>query len=118
MSGYQEFLGIVANYAAIATALVAVTGYGLYRLELRRKRRLLEDYLRERKAAAKREGRKGQHTVLHLMAKLRLSETEVFQASFRSRKVRPVLATDRTTGHARDILFEYDDGSEDDAAPR
>lgn len=120
MDGGFDGLGFLANIAAILTALVAVIGYGVYRWELRRKRLLLEDYLRARKTAAKREGKKGQHTVLHLMAALRLSETEVFQASFHSRKVRPVVARDRETGHARDILFEYAPASEetDGAAPR
>lgn len=100
-------LGGVANIAAILTAVIAVFGYVLYRVERYSKRRKVENYLKHRKEAAASDGKKGQHSVLHLMAQLGLSESEVYQASFGSKHIQPVLTKGALDGMAKDILFEY-----------
>ena len=50
---------------------------------------------------------RGQRTVLHLMSRLRMTESEILDAAFRSNHVCPAVTVDEQ-GRAEDILFEYD----------
>src|ERR1700692_3152954 len=70
------------------------------------KRIQLENYLKAEKAAGRD---KGQRTILHLMARLGLTEAEVLQASFGSKHLVRRLAVDPTTLRADAILLEYVD---------
>ena len=97
-----DVLTVVANLAAILTAIVATIAYGKFLLAQRRRRRALEDYLREDKCM----GDLQRHTVMHLMAHLSMTEAEVLQAGFQSTKVRAVPGTD-DQGRADRIYFEY-----------
>lgn len=101
-------LGIVANIAAILTAAVAASA-GIYLcVDLRNKRRGLENYLRRVKLNAKA-GDKGQRTILHIMARLGLTEAEILHASFRSNCIKRTLAADKETGRADAMLLEHTD---------
>lgn len=97
-----DFLTIVADLAAILTAIVATVAYGKFLLAQRRRRKALEDYLRE----DKRMGDMQRHTVMHLMAHLSMTEVEVLQAGFQSEKVTAVPGTDEQ-GRADCLYFEY-----------
>ncbi|KZM50183.1 hypothetical protein [Labrenzia sp. OB1] len=101
---YNEGLGIVANWAAILTAVVATTAYGRFLYQQIRQRRALENHLRSEMGAGRDSGKR---TVLHLMAALSLTEAEVLSAAFRSRKISPAIITD-TKGRADGLLFVYD----------
>jgi hypothetical protein len=101
---YTQLLAIAAQWAAILTALVAVLAYGRYLNERRKKRRKLEAHL---KAARDRGVDHGQRTVLHLMSRLSMSESDVLDAAFRSKHIRPAVSVDDQTGHAKALLFEY-----------
>lgn len=47
-----------------------------------------------------------QHTIIHLMARLKMSEAEILHAAFKSARIDcPVLESKR--GMATEILFEY-----------
>lgn len=100
---FESTLGIVADCAAVLTAVVAVIGYGRYLLTTCQKRRRLEAYLRNVKIAG--EGQ-GQRTILHLMRHVKLTESEILNAAFSSDRIQPVLAQD-DEGRASAILFEY-----------
>lgn len=102
---YQELLGLAANWAAILTAVVAVWAYGFYHFERCRKRSKLESYL---KAEKEKKVDRGQRTVLHLVAHLNMSESDVLDAAFRSKKVQCVTASDNKDRVAL-ILFEHTD---------
>ena len=91
---YTHVLEITAPWAAILTALVAAGAYVLYRWDIYSKRTELENYLKAEKAAARD---KGQRTILHLMARLGLTESEVLQASFGSKHIVRRIAADPTT---------------------
>ncbi|MGB0626399.1 MAG: hypothetical protein ACPGQ5_07530 [Alphaproteobacteria bacterium] len=106
MDDSSNWLGLLANIAAIVTALVAFAGSAWYVVERRAKRRRLEGYLKAERDAG---NDKGQRYMLHLVARVGLSEQEILQASFRSRHIGRVLTTNKLDGMAKDILFEYRD---------
>ena len=99
----MPWMEILANLSAVATAFVAVGGYGAYRFVRWTKRRKLEDYLSFEKANGPGSG---QRSVIHLMAKLRLTESEILHASFESKRIKCRVVTDQTTGLADQLLFE------------
>lgn len=100
----MTFLAVAANIAAIFTALVAAGAYGRYLLDRRRKRQDLEAYLKRERDA---ENDKGQRSLLHLMARLGLTEAELLQASFRSRLIERRVAANPTTNRAEALLLQY-----------
>ena len=100
---YQVQLGIVANWAAILTAVIATIAYGRFLHAQFSQKNALENYLRTEKETAI-DG--GQRTVLHLMSNLSLTEAEVLSAAFRSKKIHPAVSVDEK-GHADRIMFEY-----------
>jgi hypothetical protein len=106
---YIHVLEITAHWAAILTALVAAGAYVLYRWDIHSKRIQLENYLKAEKAAAGAAGNKGQRSILHLMARLGLSEAELLQASFGSKHIVRRIAADPGTRRADAILLEYVD---------
>ena len=95
-----------ADLAAILTAIVAVFGYGRYRWDANCKRRKMEDYLKGEKNRSKNQG---QRSMLHLMARLGLTEAEILHASFSSKHIVRKIAKDAKTGRATALLFEYKD---------
>ncbi|WP_206454926.1 hypothetical protein [Aurantimonas marina] len=107
-------LGVFANIAAIVTAVVAGWAYGRYVWERRQKRLRLEHHLREEKAARRDQG---QRTLLHLVANLGMTESEIVDAAFRSKYVRRRLGVD-DQGRADRLLLEYDGGDPEDDLPK
>jgi len=104
---YSNALQIVAHWAAILTAAVAAAAYGGYVLDRWHKQKRLEEYLREQKQAGKD---RGQRTVLHLIARLGMTETQILDAAFRSRHVQRVIGTD-SQGRADVLFLEYANGA-------
>ena len=96
-------LEVAANLASILTAAVAAIVAVLYWWDQYRKCIKLEDYL---KAERSINPSGYQHTVLHLMAKVGLTEDEILRASFRSRHIRRRLRENRDTHLAEELLFE------------
>lgn len=100
---YVDFLEIVASWASIITALVAVVAYGNFVCYRRSQVKAVEKYLASEKAL---ENDKGQRSVTHLMARLKMTEAEVLGAAFRSKRIRSVVGTG-DNGRADDIMFQY-----------
>lgn len=100
-----EALTILANLASIATAIVAVWFFALYQWGRRSKLRRLETYLFEEKASGIDDGKR---SVLHLVAELGMSESEVMDAAFRSRVVRRVVQLDFDSREGM-LMLEYDE---------
>ncbi len=99
----MTWLGTIANIAAIITALVAAFGYGFYICDRFCKRRHLEKYLKSEK---EKEEDRGQRSLLHLMAKLGMTEAELLQASFRSKNIDRKISPNNKTGRAEALLLE------------
>jgi len=64
----------------------------------------LVDYLKREKQKGEN---KGQRTILHLIAKLGMTEVQVLEASFQSGKITRRLSRDGNTGRANEILLEW-----------
>jgi hypothetical protein len=103
----MDVCGLLADLAAIATATVAVFWFSYGALDRRGKRIKLETYLRDRNVSCRNPKKDTyQHSVVHLMGKVGLTESELFNASFASPLIKRVLTED-PRGIANDILFEY-----------
>jgi hypothetical protein len=100
---YIRFLEVASHWAAILTAVVATVAYGLYIFERLQKRLRLEQYLKEESDAGRD---KGQRTVLHLVAHLGMTESEILDAALRSKHIRRVVTVD-DQGRADTLLLEY-----------
>ncbi len=101
---YETWLSTLSNWAAILTAVIAVLAFGQFQY-LRISRRVrLENYLR-----TVRSEDQGQKSVMHLMARLSMTEAEVMTAGFHSRKIKALIKADEE-GIADVMLFQYIDG--------
>lgn len=106
MSIYSNTVAIASDWAAILTSLVATSGYGKFLYDKRRRRTKLEHYLKTQKPNGKSD-KKGQHSILHLVAELGMSENHIYEASFNSVKISRKMRVDDKTGLASDVLFEW-----------
>jgi hypothetical protein len=79
---WLQILGALANLASIATAIVAVLAYWRYSMSRRNKQKRLEEHLR-----AERENGRLAIAIVHLVAELGMTESEILDASFRSRHI-------------------------------
>lgn len=102
----MSILDNVAHIAAILTSVIAVFGYGKYRFDGVNKRLKLESYLKAEKDNASA-GNKGQRSILHLMAKLGMTESEILQASFNSKRIYRRIAANPVNNRAEALLLEY-----------
>lgn len=102
MSG--DVLTVAANIAAVATAFVAVVFFCQFHLTRRSHRRRLETYLKDCK-----DDPEGLHqrTVLALIAELGIPESEIVEASFRSKHIARRVTVDQY-GAASKLLLEYE----------
>lgn len=100
----MTWFGVLANVSAILTAVVAVFAYGSYRWSQYQKCQRLESYLKSEKAKSTN---RGQRSLLHLMAKVGMTEAELIQASFRSTHIDRKIAKDDKTGRADALLLEW-----------
>jgi len=103
------YLEIAAHLSAIATFLIAAGGYFIYRYDSIKKRKRLENYLQKSstRESDSGQGKKGQHTVIHLMKEVGLTEAEILQASFQSKNIRRYSIVDKQTNRAIGLLFAY-----------
>ena len=98
-----QYLEAIANVASIVTAIIAGWAGSWFLYQRRQKRLRLENYLK----AEKESGRdKGQRTLMHLVAELGMTETEVMDAAFRSRHILRRVSPDMFGAAAR-LFLEY-----------
>lgn len=100
---YRATLEVLSEWAAILTAVVATFAYLKFHCERRKKTKMLEQYLKDEKLLGFDQGRR---TTLHLMARLGMTEAEIFAAAFRTDKIETAVAVD-DQGRANLLLFEY-----------
>lgn len=96
-----------ADISAIVTAAVALLAYFHFGLRSLRQRWRLEKYLRDEAPGKRGKGDAGARTVLHLIAAIGMTETEILDAAFRSRHVKLSTAADPDTGRASAIFLKY-----------
>lgn len=103
---YFHALEWAANAAEVATPIVGVTLWCIYRCEFSRKVKKLEEHLKEE---LPRDG--GQRTILHITAQTGLTESEIIQASFKSRFIKRHQMMGKN-GETERIKFSYNPAGE------
>jgi len=102
-----KIINIFANMVVIATGLAAI----YYVLELlfvkHRKRVAMERYLYSQSQNSLHIQGGGACTVLHLMAKLKLTEAEVFDCAFASHNIICPDLTSLDLGQSNQVMFQY-----------
>jgi hypothetical protein len=101
----KDWLSPVADVATILTFLGAVFAYGKYLCDRARKRWRVETYLKGEKMKNKDQG---QRSLLNIMAALALTEADILQAAFDSKKIKPRIQSNVTQAHPfGSLLLEY-----------
>lgn len=103
-----EHLEFAANIAAVLTFFGGLAAWCFYRYELCQKRVALEKQLQFELEDAKKSGKQGAVSFLHLTAKTGLTESEILQASFKNSRINRLEKLD-SEGFAVKILFQYND---------
>lgn len=102
----KDFVNFTADACAILTAIIAI--WFSIRVKFGEFDRLskLEKYLKAKRDASN-EKDKGQRSILHIMARVGLSEEEVLRAIFQRKHIRCLLKSDHD-GYASSILLWYE----------
>jgi hypothetical protein len=104
----MNWLNAASDIATITLAIVGIGAYGWYQIDLFVRRRRLEAFLKGEVKGKRHKDDLGQRTVLFLASQLRMTEAEVLEAGFRSKKIKCVPGFDKETHRADAIFFEYD----------
>jgi|ERR1700693_1704156 len=100
----KDKLESVSYIAPILTPVAGFVLWSLYQFGFYRKRKKLEAYLKNERDKAKDQG---QRSLLHLMVHVGLTESELLQASYKSRHIKRLISPNQTTGRAEAILLQY-----------
>jgi hypothetical protein len=116
----MQVLALIANIAEIVTGVVAAVVGGTYMFRRRQRRLALETYLQSKRLKDEGPGGSGHglRTVLHLVAHLAMTEEQILEAAFASRKIKRWTAQDPESGRAAALFFQYDKkgGANDDGS--
>jgi len=104
----MDILDTTDHIAAIGTAGLASWAWAYYHWERFWRRVRLERRLRDTLTIQYGNGEEGAQSIPRLMAALGMSEKDIMDASFRSRRVERTSLADPETGHARTVLLRYD----------
>jgi hypothetical protein len=107
MDSKWYWLNIASNIATVGLAIVAIGAYGWYQLDLWIRRERLERFLKSQ-IGKQSKNDTGRHSVLFLASQLRMTEAEVMEAGFKSKKLKCVPGYDKEHTHTVVIYFEYD----------
>lgn len=101
-------LDAASDIATVIMAIVAVGAYAWYQIDILRKRIRLEAFLKGEIKGKRHKDDLGQRSVLFLASQLRMTEAEVLEAAFKSKKIKCVPGFDKEKHRTDAILFEYD----------
>lgn len=96
-------LNDLADLASLVTAAVAGLAVGKHYWDKCARRRKLESYLVGQKLGSQD---KGQRSLIHLVAALSMTEAQLLEAAFSSKKIRIRRKSDDDSGLATTLLFE------------
>jgi len=98
-------LEVIANLASIVTAIIATLAWWGFILRKKSQRQMLESYLSRLKRNSDDSGKR---TIMHLSARLKMTEQQVLDAAFASSSIHCWLGMDKETGRADCIYLEVD----------
>lgn len=107
----MNWLEAASDIATVILAIVAIGAYGWYQIDLFARRRRLEEFLKGEVKGKRHKDDPGRRTVLFLASQLRMTEAEILEAGFKSRKIKCVPGFDKETHRTDAIFFEYDRGN-------
>lgn len=99
-----SIINVVADIGSIITAMVALWAWYRFRDQSKSRQQRLEEYLLEVKADPT--SGEGLKTVPHLMARLYMTETQVYEAAFNSDAIR-ALPREGKDGLATQVMFQH-----------
>ena len=102
-----NWLDALDHVAAIATAFVAVWAWWQFGVRRGRRREALERYLKSIRGKPQWHNDQGQRTIVHLMAELRQTESEIIEGAFASNKIEVIRVPDPHTGFAAKLMLAY-----------
>jgi hypothetical protein len=91
----------------VGAVIYAICEYCSFKKVQKNKLTALETYLKKAKGNANG-GKVGQHTLMHLMRHVHLTEDEILQLSFQSEKIQILNKSDEDD-YAKSLLFAYVD---------
>lgn len=109
-----EILGSILRYGAdvaqITTGAIALIVGSRYLWLVRLRRLALERYLEAERRIDEASGSedRGSRSVMHLMGYVAMTESEVLDAAFTSRKIKSFTTNDPKTGRANALLFQFE----------
>ena len=106
MDSQTGWLTFASNVATVGLAVVAAGAYGWYKFDLLVRRNRLERFLKEQVGTNSKEDT-GRRTVLFLASQLRMTEAEVLEAGFKSKKLKCVPGFNKAHDRTDAIFFEY-----------
>jgi hypothetical protein len=104
----MNWLSTASNIATVVLAIVGTGAYGWYQIDLFVRRRRLETFLKGEAKGKRHKDDQGRRTVLFLASQLRMTEAEIVEAGFKSKKIKCVPGFDKETHRTDTIFFEYD----------
>ena len=104
----MTWLNAAADIATIIFAAVGIGAYGWYQIDLFIRRHRLEEFLKGEVKGKRHKDDPGRRTVLFLASQLRMTEAEILEAVFRSKKIKCVPGFDKETHRTDAIFLEYD----------
>jgi len=104
----MNWLNAASDLATVTLTLVGSGAYAWYQIELIIRRRRLETFLKGEVKGKRHKDDPGRRTVLFLASALRMTEGEILEAGFKSKKLKGVPGFDKETHRADTIFFEYD----------
>ena len=104
----MNWLSAASDLATVSLGIVGIGAYAWFQIDLYVRRRHLETFLNGEVKGKRHKDDPGRRTVLFLASALRMTEAEVLEAGFKSRKLKCAPGFDKETHRADAIYFEYD----------
>lgn len=104
----MNWLNAASDIATVLLAVVGIGAYGWYQIDLFVRRRRLEVFLRGEVKGKRHKDDQGRRTPLFLASQLRMTEAEILEAGFKSKKIKCLPGFDKETHRTDAILLEYD----------
>ena len=79
-----------SDIATVVMAIVAIGAYGWYQIQIVANRTRLEEFLKGEVKGKRHKDDLGRRTVLFLASQLRMTEAEILEAGFKSKKIKCV----------------------------
>jgi hypothetical protein len=104
---WRLLLSVGSDLAQVVTGVVAFALGVRFLWRGRRRRLALEAYLKAEREADERDNRSGLRTITHLVAHVAMTEAQILEAAFASRRVQFMTAADEDTGRASALFLRH-----------